>query len=146
MKVCLREAQPQDLLLTFNIKENALSTYVDQIWGWEKKAQWQFHQERFTPKHIQIIERLGMAVGYLEKRQTPEHIFIANLLIHPQAQSQGIGSWVMRSVISESEQKQLDLQLEVFRINERAQEFYLRHNFQVWKKTNIKLMMQRTWA
>ena len=59
----LRKATDDDLDLTFKIKKNALQEYLEMLWGWNEKAQNDFHRKEFKKENFQVIELQKKPVG-----------------------------------------------------------------------------------
>ena len=95
----LRKATDQDLDLTFKIKQNALQEYLEMLWGWNEKAQKDFHKKEYKKEHFQVIELQNEPIGYLEIEPFQEHIFLANLMILQQFQGKGLGKIIMQDLI-----------------------------------------------
>jgi ribosomal protein S18 acetylase RimI-like enzyme len=116
----IRKALDQDLDLTYKIKKNALKEYLEMLWGWNEKAQKNFHQNQFKKDHFQIIELQNEAIGYLEIEYYKDCIFLTNLMILQRFQGQGIGKIIMEDLLKNNP----NIQLEVLKVNQRAIQFY----------------------
>ncbi len=116
----IRKALDQDLDLTYKIKKNALKEYLEMLWGWNEKAQKNFHQNQFKKDHFQIIELQNEAIGYLEIEYYKDYIFLTNLMILQRFQGQGIGKIIMEDLLKNNP----NIQLEVLKVNQRAIQFY----------------------
>ncbi len=116
----LRKATEQDLDLTYKIKKNALQQYLEMLWGWNEKAQVDFHREHYQKKRFQVIELQNEPIGYLEIELYEDHIFLANLMILQQFQGKGIGKIIMENLIKNNP----NIQLEVLKVNHKAKRFY----------------------
>ena len=116
----IRKATEEDLDLTFIIKRNSLSEYLEMLWGWNEKAQKNFHKKEFKKEHFQVIETQNESIGYLEIEPFTDHIFLANLMILQKFQGQGIGKIIMKDLIRNNPK----IVLEVLKVNQRAIQFY----------------------
>ena len=134
----LRKATDQDLDLTFKIKQNALQQYLEMLWGWNEKAQQNFHKKQFKKEHFQVIELQNEPVGYLEIVPFNDHIFLANLMILQVFQGQGIGKAIMQDLIKNNSK----IVLEVLQVNQRAIEFYQGLNFEITESLEASFRMK----
>jgi ribosomal protein S18 acetylase RimI-like enzyme len=121
----IRKAKNQDLDLTFKIKKNALSEYLELLWGWNEEAQYEFHQEHFNPNNFQIIEVSHSPIGYLETQQLEDLLFLSNLMILKEFQGKGIG----RSILEDLLKNNPKIELEVLKVNFLAKHFYQHSGF-----------------
>jgi ribosomal protein S18 acetylase RimI-like enzyme len=134
----LRKATNNDLDLTFKIKKNALQQYLEMLWGWNEKAQRDFHTKEFKKEHFQVIELQNKPIGYLEIEPFQDHIFLANLMILQEFQSKGIGKIIMQDLIKNNPQ----IVLEVLKVNQRAINFYQELNFEIIEDLEVSFRMK----
>ena len=138
MILSLRKATNNDLDLTFKIKENALQQYLEMLWGWNEKAQEDFHRREFKKKHFQVIELQNEPIGYLEILPFSDHVFLANLMILQKFQGEGIGKIIMQDLIKNNSK----IVLEVLKVNERAIAFYQALNFEIMEDLEVSFRMK----
>lgn len=129
MELNLLQAGDRDLEITYQIKRKSLKPYVEQIWGWNEAYQRKIHQDTFNSTNTKLIVVDKKKVGYLVTKENAEEIYLENLLISQEFQNLGIGNKVVKSVIQEAELRDLDIRLQVFKININAQRFYTRLGF-----------------
>jgi ribosomal protein S18 acetylase RimI-like enzyme len=134
----LRKATNNDLDLTFKIKENALQQYLEMLWGWNEKAQQDFHRREFKKEHFQVIELQNEPIGYLEILPFKDHIFLANLMILQPFQGKRIGKIIMQDLIKNNPK----IILEVLKVNERAIAFYQGLNFEIMEDLEVSFRMK----
>ncbi|MES2520169.1 MAG: GNAT family N-acetyltransferase [Bacteroidota bacterium] len=121
----LQKATDEDLDLTYQIKKNALRKYLEMLWGWNEKAQVNFHREHYQKERFQLIITQNTPIGYLEIEEYPTHIFLANLMIVKRFQGNGIGRIILEELIKNHP----NIQLEVLKVNQRAIRFYEKLGF-----------------
>ncbi len=141
-----RPANQQDVELAYQIKSKSLKPYVEQIWGWNEQFQAKAHQERFNCNAVIFVLYNGLEVGFYELARRNNIITLANILIIDQYQSKGIGKIVMDKVCQEVEAQKCSLQLQVFKINTRAQQFYKRNGFRKIGETPHHHILERVLA
>lgn len=134
----IRKATEEDLDLTFIIKRNSLSEYLEMLWGWNEKAQKNFHKKEFKKEHFQVIETQNESIGYLEIEPFTDHIFLANLMILQKFQGQGIGKIIMKDLIRNNPK----IVLEVLKVNQRAIQFYQGLGFEIVEDLEVSFRMK----
>ena len=134
----LREATDDDLDLTFKIKENALKEYLEMLWGWEEKAQQDFHRKEFKKEHFHVIELQNEPIGYIEIEPFQDHVFLANLMILQQFQGKGMGKIIMQNLIKNNPR----IVLEVLKVNQRALKFYQGLDFEIVEDLEVSFRMK----
>ena len=134
----LRNANDEDLDLTFNIKRNALSEYLEMLWGWNEKAQYDLHKKQFKKEHFRIIELQNEVVGYLETESFDDYIFLANLMILQKNQGNGIGKSIMQDLLKNTPK----IVLEVLKVNQRAIQFYQGLGFEITADLEVSFRMR----
>ena len=124
----LRPATDDDDPFCLEVNELALREYVEPVYGWDPALQRTYHARWFDPDRLSIIEDdEGRAVGVLDVSDEGDHVYLARIAILPQAQGRGIGTEVVRGVLSRG----LPVRLHVFTNNLRAQRFYARLGFRI---------------
>lgn len=134
----LQKAEEEDLTLTYKIKKNALSEYLEQLWGWNDEAQYAFHLEHFNPNNFQIIEMSNKPIGYLETMQKDDILVILNLMILKKFQGRKIGKIILEDLLKNHPQ----IELEVLKVNLRAIRFYESLSFKILEEMDDTFKMQ----
>lgn len=134
----IRKATDEDLDLTFIIKKNALREYLEMLWGWNEKAQKNFHNKEFKKEHFQVIETQNETIGYLEIEPFIDHIFLANLMILQKFQGEGIGKIIMEDLLKNNPK----IVLEVLQVNQRAIQFYKGLGFEIIEDLEVSFRMK----
>jgi ribosomal protein S18 acetylase RimI-like enzyme len=134
----IRKATDEDLDLTFIIKKNALREYLEMLWGWNEKAQKDFHRKEFKKEHFQVIEIQNETIGYLEIEPFIDHIFLANLMILQKFQGKGIGKIIMEDLLKNNPK----IVLEVLQVNQRAIQFYKGLGFEIIEDLEVSFRMK----
>jgi ribosomal protein S18 acetylase RimI-like enzyme len=134
----IRKATDEDLDLTYKIKKNALREYLEMLWGWNEKAQKDFHKKEFKKEHFQVIEQQNEPIGYLEIEPFIDHIFLANLMILQKFQGKGMGKIIMQDLIKNNPK----IVLEVLQVNQRAIQFYQGLGFEIMEDLEVSFRMK----
>ena len=82
----------------------------------------------FNPAHTRHILRDGDLVGFVVVIPRPHDLLLDHLYIHPSAQGQGIGSWVLDRVLQEADAQHMAVSVTALKHSD-ANRFYLRHGF-----------------
>lgn len=82
----------------------------------------------FNPAHTRHILRDGDLVGFVVVIPRPHDLLLDHLYIHPSAQGEGIGGWVMRQVLAEADVQSLPMSVTALKHSD-ATRFYQRHGF-----------------
>lgn len=142
MRTFLRQAKPEDSEFVFRVKKAALGEYIRLTWGWDEEFQRDFHMKGYDPTTTQIISYLGTEVGWLEIDRGNDDIRLTGIYILPEYQSRGVGSSVIKDIISEATEEQLRVTLQVLKVNPRAQALYKRLGFVVTGETDTHNLME----
>jgi ribosomal protein S18 acetylase RimI-like enzyme len=82
----------------------------------------------FYPEHTEFILLDGGKIGFSTFRPQGDHFQLDHLYVHPSKQSLGIGSYVLRILLSRSDAQQLPVRLGALK-ESGSNRFYLRHGF-----------------
>jgi GNAT superfamily N-acetyltransferase len=82
----------------------------------------------FNPAHTRHILCDGDLVGFVVVIPRPHDLLLDHLYIHPSAQGEGIGGWVMRQVLAEADVQSLPMSVTALKHSD-ATRFYQRHGF-----------------
>ncbi|MBL7129034.1 MAG: GNAT family N-acetyltransferase [Ignavibacteria bacterium] len=137
----IRDAIQNDFEAAYNIKKDALQSYVDKTWGWNEEFQRKYHEKHFDTKNLQIIEVQKKPVGSLEILDKDDHLLISGLYIIQKFQSKNIGSTIIRNIIEDSKSKKRTIKLNVLKANERAKQLYESLGFETYMVDNIYYKM-----
>ena len=139
----LRTATPGDLDLTYEITEDAMRKYVEDTWGnWNPDEERQKHQRNFTPQTHRIILVDGMEAGFVAIEDFPTYTWLVKIYLRSAYRNAGIGSNLLRQFVDEAAARHKPLRLQVLRVNERAQQLYFRHGFQIAHEMPERLFLQ----
>lgn len=145
--VALRPATPADSEFCYQLHKAAMGDYVTAIWGWQERAQRDFHDRAFNPGRWQVITAGGADIGMLDVEYRSSEIYLARIEIHPGYQGRGIGTRLISALAGQARQKGQDLVLDVLTVNHRAQALYRRLGMKEVARHgdgNIKITMRLT--
>lgn len=109
-----------------------MQQYIEMTWGWDEDSQIQRQQAEFAKffdPHYQIIEATGQPIGTFIVNRHFDHIYLVGLYLLPEYQRQGIGSTILRELISEAQLHNVPIKLRVLKVNSQARRLYERLGF-----------------
>jgi ribosomal protein S18 acetylase RimI-like enzyme len=137
----IRKATHNDFEASYDIKKDALQSYIDKTWGWNEEFQRKYHEKHFNTKNLKIIEVQKEPVGSLEILDKEDHLLISGLYIMQKYQSKKIDSSIINEIIEDSKAKKKTIKLQVLKANERAMLLYKRLGFETYEVDNIYFKM-----
>jgi ribosomal protein S18 acetylase RimI-like enzyme len=137
----LRQATEADYAFLFHLHQASMKDYVTQTWGWDEVVQQTLFRERFEPAHVQIVVVDGHDVGALAVKQEPNTLVLANLQLLPDAQKQGLGTAIIRTLLWQARQLGVSVSLQVLKVNP-ARKLYERLGFTVIGETATHYLMR----
>lgn len=102
-------------------------------------TQTQSYRIQFPGARNFIIEADGTAVGRLI---TTDEICLVDIAVLPEMQNRGIGSFVLRRLLEEAENKEKPVYLQVLKTNSLAIRLYERFGFEKTGEDQLYLMMR----
>ena len=110
----LRKYENSDYEFVYEVKKNAYKKYVEQCWGkWDdidQKNRFKESMEKTFDRTYIIMfndEKIGFYQGQLVNEQT---YYIENICIIPEYQGKGIGTEILKSVLNEYSDKNIEIQ------------------------------------
>ena len=104
----------EDYEFVYEVKKNAYKKYVEQCWGkWNEIDQRNRFNESMekTFDRIYIIMFNGERIGFYQGQVVNERTYyIENICIIPKYQGKGIGTEILKSVINEYSDKNIEIQ------------------------------------
>ena len=138
----LAQAQKSDFEFLKYVHHTTLKEHVAKIWGWNEDQQNQFFKDAFNTRHFQLIAIGETSVGYLEINETQDTLNISNILILPEFQGKGVGSQIIKSIISNAKHTNKRVALGVFKVNTRARKLYEKLGFHIHGETPTHYLME----
>lgn len=104
------------------------------------EAQHQHYATHYTDAVFEIIERAGEAVGRLYVARWPREIRIVDIALLPAHRGQGIGSALLRTLLTEGSERGLPVSIHVERFNP-ALRLYERLGFRLREDKGVYLLL-----
>jgi ribosomal protein S18 acetylase RimI-like enzyme len=140
-EVSTRPASDADSACAYEVKKQALGTYITRVWGWDEEVQEDFHSREFDSARLEIVTLAGRDIGTIEVVSKIAHILINKLYLLPAFQNQGIGSRLVRDVLDRAKRMKLPVCLSVLKINP-AWRLYERLGFRKVEETETHWRME----
>lgn len=130
MKYRLIDASSVDDGWLDGLRRRAYADLFNTTWGgWDETRHLRQLSESKRRGHISIIEVDGKPVGMIQLLDHSEAVEIAEIQVDPSHQDRGIGTSVLRDVISNARAQGRDVCLRVGLKNQKAIELYERLGF-----------------
>jgi ribosomal protein S18 acetylase RimI-like enzyme len=127
----VRPATEGDHTFLFDLHIATMRELIEQTWGWDEPWQRENFTHRLQSCRVGIIEVAGRRVGAVWVEDGQDSLFLADLQVLPEFQRQGIGTAVVRELITEVGEKHIPIELAVLTINADARRLYERLGFKV---------------
>ena len=128
MNLEYRLATEQDYDFAFNLKKSAEYGPINAIFGWDEALQQQMHGQEWAAGKPMLICTDGIAVGSYKIEINADYIHFCRFFLLPEHQGQGIGSKVLKQLITLAKEQQLPCKLSYLQGN-RVGELYARFGF-----------------
>ena len=141
--ISTRKAAEADFDFIYRAKELAYRANIEKIWGkWDDAWQRAEHKKDFDTGLLEIITCDGAAAGYIFVCRYETHIQLADIAILPEFQGKGIGTILIRKLLTEARSRGLPMGLGVFKINLGAQKLYKSLGFERISEDEIFIRMR----
>lgn len=141
--VRLRAATEGDRDFFFAVRRETLRPYAEEHWPWEDAEMRCWTDREFDDLPLQIVEAGGVPVGYIAVVHQPDHDFLDEIALVPEAQRHGIGTALVRAAMDEAGVRGVPLRLSVL-VNNPARRLYERLGFRVAAVEHPRVRME--WA
>jgi GNAT superfamily N-acetyltransferase len=130
----LKPACEDDFEALLSLRMAAMRESLQRLGRFDPQRARERLSRAFEPAHTRHIlqggERVGFVVLLPVPALHPEHLVLDHLYIAPQAQGQGVGSWVMAQVLDEADRLALPVRVTALKMSD-ANRFYQRHGFEL---------------
>ena len=137
-QLALAAATEDDFEALFSLRMVAMRDSLQRLGRFDPQRARERLGRAFEPAHTRHILLAGESVGFVVLLPMPDHLVLDQLHIAPQAQRQGVGSWVMAQVLDEADRQGLPVRVMALRGSD-ANPFYRRHGFELQHETEWDL-------
>jgi GNAT superfamily N-acetyltransferase len=132
--LALAPATDEDFEALLSLRLAAMRESLQRLGRFDPQRARERLSRAFEPSHTRLIlqggERVGFVVLLPVRGEAASHLVLDHLYIAPQAQGQGIGSWVMAQVLDEADRLQWPVRVTALKLSD-ANRFYQRHGFEL---------------
>jgi GNAT superfamily N-acetyltransferase len=126
----IRETSIADFSFIYNLHRQTMYSYVEETWGWEEEVQLQGMREDFDNSLFEIICLNRQDIGVISVIDRGNELFLNYMAILPIYQKQGLGTQILRKVLTQAAERGIPVKLNVMRVNP-AKALYDRLGFKV---------------
>ena len=130
----------------YELKKVAYKEYIEQTWGWDEAFQVNFHKENFSTENAKIIKVGNQRIGTIDVKEDDNRIFISGLYLLPEFQNRGIGSSILKDLQRKAKAAGKRVELEVLRVNIKAQQLYQRLGFTMEERDETKYFLYKDYG
>ena len=142
--VILREATAADTPFLLSLARDAYrDVLAHQFGGWEDSIHGVRFAEKVASLPFRIVELHGEPVATVCSSICPDHVRVNELVVLPQFQNRGLGSFLLLHEIERARIVGLPIRLHTFRLN-RALRFYERHGCVVTARREDEIDLELT--
>ncbi|OYU77409.1 MAG: GNAT family N-acetyltransferase [Burkholderiales bacterium PBB5] len=128
--LALAQATDDDFEALLSLRLAAMHESLQRLGRFDPQRARERLSRAFEPAHTRHILLGGERVGFVVLLPKDDHLVLDHLYIAPQAQGQGIGSWVMAQVLDEADRLAWPLRVTALKLSD-ANRFYQRHGFEL---------------
>jgi GNAT superfamily N-acetyltransferase len=129
LPLALGPASEDDFDALLSLRMAALRESLQRLGRFDPQRARERLSRAFEPAHTRHILVDGERVGFVVLLPRGDHLVLDQLYIAPQAQGQGVGSWVMCQVLADADRLRLPVRVAALQLGD-ANRFYLRHGFE----------------
>ena len=127
---------------SYQVKKAAEGEYITLMFGWDEDVQRDFHAKAWQQQKPDIITYDGKPIGTIATVESEDCIEIGQLFILPDYQNKGIGTHLLKSILSKADQLGRNVTLK-FLTNNPVKSLYVRHGFRVVHTSDVAHHMER---
>jgi GNAT superfamily N-acetyltransferase len=136
----LTRAQPSDWDRAWAIQREAFLDHVTRTYGGWTPEGMARSANRWSPDSTQMVHVDGALAGWIRLEHRPDCDWLDLLVVAPRYQRRGLGTGVLRSLMSEADRRGVPLWLSVHRNND-ARRLYARLGFRELDRDERRVFM-----
>jgi len=106
----------------------AMRASLEQVGRFDPERARERLRKSFYPEHTKFVVADGQRIGFYTFRPADDGFHLDHLYVHPSCQSCGVGSHVVRHLLSQADTRQMPVRLGALRESS-SNRFYQRHGF-----------------
>ncbi len=127
---------------SYQVKKMAEGEYITSMFGWDEDVQRNYHDRAWQQQRPDIITYDGKLIGTIATIETVDCIDIGQFFILPDYQNEGIGTYLLKSILDKADQMGKNVTLKFLK-NNPVESLYARNGFQLIDTSEILHYMER---
>ena len=127
---------------SYQVKKAAEGEYITLMFGWDEDVQRDFHAKAWQQQKPDIITYDGKPIGTIATVESEDCIEIGQLFILPDYQNKGIGTHLLKSILSKADQLGRNVTLRFLK-NNPVKSLYVRNGFRLVYTSEVAHHMER---
>ncbi|GAA3227868.1 GNAT family N-acetyltransferase [Nonomuraea helvata] len=138
----LRSAEPTDVEAIAELRATVMRPDLERLGRFDEHRVRQRLRDAFAPQHTSVIVAAGAFAGCVAVRPAEDGRWLEHFYLDPGLQGRGIGSAVLRAVLSQADADGVPVRLNVLQ-GSAARRLYERHGFTVEAQDPVDVFMVR---
>ena len=127
---------------SYQVKKAAEGECITSMFGWDEDVQRSFHSKAWNQQRPAIITYQGTLIGTVATIEGENCIEVGQFFILPDYQNKGIGTHLLKKILSKADQLGKNVTLKFLK-NNPVKSLYVRNGFQVVDTNEILYYMER---
>jgi GNAT superfamily N-acetyltransferase len=113
----IRKTANADFSFIYSLHCQTMYLYVEQTWGWKEENQYNGMREDFDNLLFEIVCLHERDIGVISVIDRSDDLFLKYMAILPIYQKQGLGTQLLRQVLTQAAERGIPVKLNVMRVN-----------------------------
>ena len=127
---------------SYQVKKAAEGEYITLMFGWDEDVQRDFHAKAWQQQKPDTITYAGKPIGTIATIESEDCIEIGQLFILPDYQNRGIGTHLLKSILSKADRLGKTVTLRFLK-NNPVKSLYVRNGFRLIYTSEVAHHMER---
>jgi GNAT superfamily N-acetyltransferase len=128
--LALAPARDDDFEALLSLRLAAMRESLERVGRFDPQRARERLSRGYQPAHTRHILRKGELIGFVVVVPRDEGWLLDHLYVHPSAQGEGVGSWVLAQVLAEADAVHKPVSVTALKHGD-ANRFYQRHGFEL---------------
>ncbi|MDH4068751.1 MAG: GNAT family N-acetyltransferase [Dehalococcoidia bacterium] len=127
---------------SYQVKKEAEGEYITSMFDWDEDVQRDFHAKAWQQQKPDIITYDGKLIGTIATIEDKDCIEIGQFFILPEYQNKGIGTHLLKSILSKADELSKNVTLKFLK-NNPVKSLYVRNGFRLVSTSEVAHHMER---
>jgi GNAT superfamily N-acetyltransferase len=141
VNISLRAACNEDFAFARDVYFATMRRIIEGLFGWDQVREEANFAKFFKLDEARIITADGRRVGWIQEQVDDTSINLGSFYVMQEMQRRGIGTQVLRTLLTHASDQSKAITLAVVKINP-ARHFYERHGFRITHEDEQKFYMR----